>query len=597
MMVGVREQSNMFGIEVGGGKFLALRELRGLAKGRELLIFAQVVVSLLEGALEAAILTLFARLALRAVEANEDSVFVPGLGEQTLSTSLVILVCLIGLRLIAGLLNIGLSNRLQFALVRDVRREALEAYSASSWLSQSKLDDGAVQQLIVTIPNGISSQLAGLINNLGHIAVMASMLGYSMVTDARLTSLLILVIILATTIFRPLRALIKRSAARALKLQKDLSSGVAQLVGIRFETHTFGLAEVASTPLLGAVESEAGQAERLGRLKGSVVPLFTTVTYLAVTLSIVVIVNTDSGNLERTGPILLVVLRSLSYGTAIQQAASGLASLRPSIELLRDQINELRKDRINWGSRPFTRFESCELDKVTFTYPSTEDAALRESSLEISRGMRIGLVGPSGGGKSTITRVVLGLLQPQEGQILVNGKPLHDFERGSWSCQLGVVPQTPQVISGSIADNLRFYREGITEEALWEALEIADLRDEIAAFPAGLQTLVGPGYRALSGGQQQRLSIARAFAARPELVVMDEPTSSIDAVSEAAVADAIDNLPSGVTAIIVSHRMRILRGCDSLAVVEGGRISAHGNPEEVESKSAYLRSLDIDRAH
>ena len=572
-------------------------DLRRLTNGRRLLAFSQVVISFLEGALEAGILTLFARLALRAVKVDATTVFVPGIGERGVSTALALLSVLIGLRLSAGLLNVFLSNRLQFALVRDIRSEALEAYSSSSWLSQSKLDDGAVQQLIVTVPNGISSQLAGLILHLGHIAIMVSMLGYSMLTDAALTSSLILVIILATVIFRPLRALIKRSAERALSFQKDLSSGVAQLVAIRFEVQTFGLAEAAASSLGESVESEAAQSERLGRLKGSVVPLFTTVTYLAVTLSIVILVSTDSGNLERTGPILLVVLRSLSYGTAIQQAASGLASLRPSLELLRTRIDELRDGQISWGTRELKRFESCRLDRVTFTYPSTTDAALEESSLEIDRGMRVGLVGPSGSGKSTITRLVLGLLEPQGGQILVNDEPLYDYNRESWSRHVGVVPQSAQVIHGSIADNLRLYRDGITDEDLWEALEIADLRKEIAALPAGLETRVGPGHRALSGGQQQRLAIARAFAARPEFVVMDEPTSSIDALSEGAVSDAIENLPSGVTVVIVSHRMRILRGCDLLVVVEGGRISALGTPEEVESKSAYVRSLDTHRAN
>ena len=564
---------------------------RQLLRGRVTTAASQVAVSFLEGILEAAILTLFARLSLRAVESNAETVYVPGLGDRALSFALVLLLGLIGLRLTSALLNVFLSNRLQFSLVRHIRVEIQRAYSASSWLSQSKLDEGAVQQLVVTIPNGISSQLAGLINNFGHVAIMLSMLGYSMLTDARLTSMLILVIILATVVFRPLRALIKRWAARALNFQKDLSSGVAQLVAIRFEVQSFGLTEAASTPLRGAVESEAVQSERLGRLKGSVVPLFTTVTYLAVTLSIVVLVNTDSGNLEKTGPILLVVLRSLSYGTAIQQAASGLASMRPSLELLRTRIGELRGGQISWGSRQLERFESCRLDRVTFTYPSAEDKALQEASLEITRGMRVGLVGPSGSGKSTITRLVLGLVQPHGGQILVNGKPLHDYDRDSWSRQLGVVPQAAQVISGSIADNLRFYREGITDEALWEALEVADLRDEIAALQGGLETVIGPGHRALSGGQQQRLAIARAFAARPEFVVMDEPTSSIDVLSEVAIADAIERIPGDITLVIVSHRPQILEYCDQIAIVENGRVSHVGPPAGVLSQSEYLRSI------
>lgn len=570
--------------------------LRQLLRGRSGLALSQVAISFLEGALEAAILTLFARLALRAVETDAGFVFVPGLGDRSLSFALVLLVAFIFLRLSAGLLNVYLANRLQFTLVRVMRKRALEAYSTSSWLSQSKLDDGEVQQFLVTVPNGISSLFSGLILNLGQVAIMIAMLGYSMVTDARLTSLLILVIILATFVLRPLRVLIKRSAARTLTFQENLSSGVAQLVGIRYEVQTFGLGKTASDPLRDAVDSEARQSERLGRLKGSVVPLFTTVTYLAVALSIVILVNADSGNLEKTGPILLVVLRSLSYGSAIQQATSGLASLRPSLELLATRVDELRHGAIRWGSRELTRFESCRLEGATFTYPDASGVALQEASLEIVRGMRLGLVGPSGSGKSTATRLILGLIQPQSGAVLINGEPLHHYDRESWGRQVGVVPQAAQVISASIAENLRFYRSGITEEDLWESLEVADLRDEVAAMPLGLETLIGPGHRALSGGQQQRLAIARAFAGRPDFVVMDEPTSSVDTLSEQAISDSIARISLEVTVVIVSHRPKILQDCDILAVIENSGITAVGKPEELIRSSPYLRSLALNNA-
>ena len=132
------------------------------------------------------------------------------------------------------------------------------------------------------------------------------------------------------------------------------------------------------------------------------------------------------------------------------------------------------------------------------------------------------------------------------------------------------------------------YRDGISDDDLWWALGVADLTGEVRSMPNELNTMIGAGARALSGGQQQRLAIARAFATRPDLVVMDEPTSSIDAMSEAAVSDAIERLPEDVTVVIVSHRMRILRGCDRLIVVEGGRITANGPPERVLESSQYL---------
>ena len=562
-----------------------------LLHGRRLMAGAQVGLSFFEGALEAAILTLFARLALRAVETDAATVFVPGLGERALSTAVVLLAVLISMRMSAALLNVFFSNRIQLKLIRAIRNDMLEVYSASSWSSQSRLDDGEVQQLIVTVPNGLSSQISGLILHLGQVAIMIAMLGYSMLTDARLTSVLLLVILLSTFVFKPLRKLIKRSAERLLVSQRGLASGVAQLVATRFELQTFGLAAAATTPVRDAVNLEAAQAERLGRLRGSVVPLYTTVTYFAVTLSIVILVNTDASNLERTGPILLVVLRSLSYGAAIQQAASSLANLRPSIDLLQSRIKDLRDGRIDWGDQEVPRLASFQLDNVTFTYPEAEHPALREVSLEIFRGWRVGVVGPSGSGKSTLARLILGLLKAQEGQVLVNGVALHQYNRASWSRQVGVVPQTAQVISASVAANIRFFREGISDDALWEALDIADLRDEITALPDGLETLIGPGHRALSGGQQQRLAIARAFVGRPTFVVMDEPTSSVDGRSESAISDAIARISKDVTVVIISHRHKILEGCDVLATVENGSITAVGRPDQLFESSPYLRSL------
>lgn len=566
-------------------------ELAAMSQGRRIWILGQIGVSFLEGACEAAILTIFARLALSAVDTASESVSLPVIGDRSLTVGLGVLFAIIFLRLLAGLLRAFWSTHFQFALVRKLREEALDSYRAASWLEQSRLDNGAVQQLLMTVPNGISGQLAGLINQLGNIVIMVAMLCYSMLTDAKLTTLLVVVLLGSTFLFRPLRGQIKRSANRALARQKELSSEIAQFAGIRFEVQSFGLSEAAANPLQDAIESDAHRGVLHGRLKGSVVPLFTTVTYLSVALSIVIFLQADRGSLDETGPILLVVLRSLSYGTAIQQAAAGLASLKPSLDFLRSRTTHLRDSRLAWGTRRFEGFESCVLEDVTFTYPEAERAALRDASLKITRGLRIGIVGPSGGGKSTMVRVILGLVKPDHGRVLVNGVSLHDYDRASWSRQVGVVPQSAQIISGSVASNVRFFRDNISEEDLWAALDIADFRGEVENMPNGIDTVIGPGHRELSGGQQQRLAIARAFAGRPALVVMDEPTSSVDAVSESVISAALGRIPRDITVLIVSHRPAILEGCDLLVTVISGEITGIGEPDYLLKSSPYLRSL------
>ena len=565
-------------------------ELKKYLKGRKLLAIVQILLSFLEGLVEAAILTMFARLALSVVNPDERSIFVPGIGDQSILFAILILLALITVRLASGLGKTYLASKLQFSLMRSLRHESLEAYSSSSWMSQSELDQGDVQQLIVSIPNGISAQFSGLILHVGHIAIMFAMLGYSMLTDARLTLVLIVMIALATVAFRPLRTITKKSAKKALLAQRNLSSGIAQLASVTFETQSLALLESASAPVHGTIEREADQSERLARLKGSVVPLFTTVTYLAVTLCIIVILRTDVANLDRTGPILLVVLRSLSYGTSVQQAASSLASLGPSLELLREKIDRLRIAKLNWGQEEFVGLRTLTIENLSFGYESNQELALRDVSLEISSGMHVGVVGRSGGGKSTLVRMMLGLLEPDSGQILVNGVPIFNYERNSWARSLGVVPQRAEIITGSIADNLRFFREGIEDSDLWSALALADLADEFEAMPDGLETEIGPGRRALSGGQQQRLAIARAFASRPDFVVMDEPTSSVDATSEAAITEALARIPAGVTLVIVSHRRHILKNCDVLITVDNGEISMIGSYDEVIGNSKNIRS-------
>lgn len=242
----------------------------------------------------------------------------------------------------------------------------------------------------------------------------------------------------------------------------------------------------------------------------------------------------------------------------------------------------------------FHGYETLEFRDVSYEYPSSHEPAVKNVTIALQTGGKIGIVGPSGGGKSTLVKLALGIIQPTSGQVLINGTSVQEFNRTEVSRKVAVVPQSAAVMRGSIAHNLRFFREEISESDMWNALRIADLEQEIRLLPDGLETVIGTGHRQLSGGQQQRIAIARAFAGRPELVVMDEPTSSVDAVSEASISGAIDHLPSGVTVLIVSHRMRILEGCDQLIVIEDGTISACGAPDEILNESAYARALDLN---
>jgi len=554
----------------------------------------QTTLSLLEGFLEAAILTLFARLALLTVEPGKSLVYVPGIGSRPASLALGVLVALITIRFLVSVTAVWCSNRLQFRLTRTFRRDAIKIYAEASWTDQNRLDEGALQQLVVTLPNGLGGQLSGLISYLGSFCIMLAMLVYAFLTDARLTLLLVLIIGLSTFAFKPLRGLIRSRSKKALSEQQLLSLSATELSGLKFEIQAFGIGKRMIDPLLQTVDREAALQESAGRLRGSIVPTFTSILYLAVTLGLVILSGSNPENFERTGPILLVVLRSLSYGVALQQAATGIATITPYLDVFDRAFKDLKSAPIEWGSGEFGGYKTLEFRRVSYEYPGSHKAALQNVDISFQTGGKVGIVGPSGGGKSTLVRLALGVIEPTSGQVLINGKSIRDFDRADVARRVAVVPQAATMMRGSIAFNLALFRDNISEKDMWDALRVADLEDEIRQMPEGLQTILGAGHRQLSGGQQQRLAIARALAGKPELVVMDEPTSSVDAVSEVSISKAIDNLPAGVTVLIVSHRMRILEGCDQLIVIEDGRISASGAPDVILSESEYARALEIN---
>jgi ABC-type bacteriocin/lantibiotic exporter with double-glycine peptidase domain len=540
------------------------------------------------GVTEAAILTVFARIALAAVSDGRDMVTIPLLGQSGVMATFAVLGALIGVRLLIGSCVAVAMGHLQFQMVTTIRSEVLASYSQGSWRSQADLDEGGLQQLLVTLPNTASSSLAGLLTHFGHLLIMIAMLGYALFSDPVLTIALIVAIVASSVAFIPLRRWIKSRSARVLDRQRGLATAANELSAMKFEVQAFGIAERMSRPIRELIIREGRMARRVSVAKAMVVPLYTTLTYSAVAVGLVILQGTSTDGLDEVGPILLVVLRSLAYGQGVQQAAVAIASLMPILDFLQKEVEKFQERRLTWGSKQLKAIDGLQFEGVSFSYAQSDGVALRAASLSIGRGERVGIVGPSGSGKSTLVRLMLGLLTVDSGRVLVNQLSLHEHDRDSWSRRIGVVPQSAQVLRGSLSDNLRMYRDGIMDDDLWWALEIADLADDVRAMPQALDTEIGVGARTLSGGQQQRLAIARAFATRPDLVVMDEPTSSIDAMSEAAVSDAIERLPDDVTIIIVSHRMRILRGCDRLIVVESGEITANGPPEQVLDSSPYL---------
>ncbi|MDM8085337.1 ABC transporter ATP-binding protein [Cellulomonas cellasea] len=233
------------------------------------------------------------------------------------------------------------------------------------------------------------------------------------------------------------------------------------------------------------------------------------------------------------------------------------------------------------------------LEHVRFAYPGG-NPVLDGVSLTVPVGGRTALIGPSGSGKTTVTSLLQGHLRPTSGTVRIGG---HDLAAAplDWArAQLSVVAQSTYLFTGTLADNLRLAAPDADDERLWHALAEANLADHVRGLPDGLATRVGERGVSLSGGQAQRVAVARALLKDAPVLVLDEPTSQVDAASEAALVDALERAGQGRTVLVVAHRLTTVQDVDEVIVLVGGRIVEQGPPERLRAAdSYYARAVDL----
>jgi ABC-type multidrug transport system fused ATPase/permease subunit len=233
---------------------------------------------------------------------------------------------------------------------------------------------------------------------------------------------------------------------------------------------------------------------------------------------------------------------------------------------------------------PHALEKSLRLDEVTFRYPTRSENALRNVSLELEAGETLGIVGPTGSGKSTLLDVILGMLEPESGNVILDGEPL-SIRRQEWQRSIGYVPQDVYLVDDTLSANvaLGWYGDEVDGARVGEVVALAGLDDVVALLPDGFDTVLGERGVRLSGGQRQRVGLARALYTRPSVLVLDEATSNLDQETERRIVDTLAQLQGGITMVVVTHRIASVRHCDRLVYLERGVVRAVGTFEHVRS--------------
>ena len=271
----------------------------------------------------------------------------------------------------------------------------------------------------------------------------------------------------------------------------------------------------------------------------------------------------------------------------MEQYQNGVTGFQRFLEIV-DEKPEVEKP----GAKDLNNVKGeIELKHVSFSYATTKDV-LNDVSLKIEKGKTLALVGPSGGGKTTICHLIPNFYQATEGQILIDGIDIRDVTLTSLRRAIGIVQQDVFLFNGTIKENILYGRLDATDEEVYEAAKRANIHDYVMSLEHGYDTQIGERGVKLSGGQKQRLSIARVFLKDPAILILDEATSALDNTTEILIQQALDELCKGRTTVVVAHRLSTIKNADEIIVMHEGQVVERGRHEELIALDGYYKKLN-----
>lgn len=547
-------------------------------------------LSFIGALIEALVLLAVARSAFALTEGNETvSVDLGPLGNHRADIGWLLGVAALAaaIRVAFHLLAVWRSSRIAGAVLNERRDTVIRLYYEASWELQSRERQGHVQEMLTQQ----AQQAAGLLDSLSSAMVsalsLAALLGAALVVAPIASVAAITAVVILALALRPLRARARATSKLASRRGLDFATALTELVDMAREVRLFRVADTARARLDRLSASHSYARIRARNLTGAVPALYQGAALLSVIVALVLVSELDLAGLAALGGVVLIMLRSLSYGQALQTSYQALLSGAPYVENIRADEDRYRASAVPREGAAVDGVGRLEFRGVSFEYEPGRPV-LRNLGFVIERGEIVGIVGPSGSGKSTLVQLMLRLRTPTDGVILADGRDVQSLALDDWYRSVAYVPQEPRLLAGTVAENIAFLRD--TDDAeITRAATLAHLHEDVLSWPDGYATPVGERGGQLSGGQRQRLCIARALVGDPELVVLDEPTSALDAHSEALVRQTLFELVPEKTVMIIAHRLSTLAMCDRIMVLSGGEIQGFDAPDTLEASSDFYR--------
>jgi len=471
-----------------------------------------------------------------------------------------------------------LRMRLTINYERNTRINLYEEFLKTRWLYLLKQKLGHLENTLMTDIGGATNFLSNLTNAILNLASLLVYIAVAVSLSAPMTLLALLGGAVLLFTFKPFIAKTRLYSQTGMALNKRIAHDINENIIGSKNIKALG-AEHTTAKFISRLFDEI----RIIKIKQAMTKSFTNSAVEPVSLIMIVAIFTFSFtrpgfNFAVFAVLLYMIQRIFIYVDRAQASLHGISSGLPHAERALLLKEELAKEREkDTGNAQFHFQKQLQFQNVGFDY-TAPTPVLSGVNFILNKGEMLGVVGSSGAGKTTIADLILRFFEPTSGKILIDGADVKSIGLQDWRKNVGYVAQDMFLLNDSIENNVRFYGKDVSEESFAEALKLARVLDFAANLPEGLKTAVGERGLHLSVGQRQRVALARILARRPEILILDEATSSLDNESEALVKQSIESLKGRLTLLIVAHRLSTIMNCDRVLVLKDGQIIETGAP-------------------
>lgn len=493
---------------------------------------------------------------------------------------LLFIVFLFMAKALVGVLSDYVRVRMNADFEQKTREKLFNAQLRSSWSHLLTQRLGHLETIILVDIASCKEMLARTTVSIIFITNIIMYLAVVFSVSWQITLLTILLGGLSFFVFRPIASRIYDLSIARSSAQHDTAHHVTEHLSGMKSVKTFGAEEPAiqrGTNFFATLRMLSIRIDMLRIITVAIV-VPAAVLYVAVIFGLAFRFNVVA--VAALPTVVYLIYRIFSY---VQQLQDSMQLINGAIPYLKNVLDYLDRAtgraEIDTGEKDFTLKEEIRFDNVRFAYDTKE--VLKGVSFAVKRGTMVGLIGPSGAGKTTTVDLLLRLLSPRSGAITVDGVASSDISLQEWRTHIAYVPQEPFLLHDTIRSNIAFYDGSITDEDVWEAAKLAHVDEFIRSKDGGLDTLVGERGIQLSAGQRQRITIARALARKPDVLILDEATSALDAETETHIQRMLLELKGKVTIIVIAHRLSTILHSDNLIVIEEGRIVEGGPPQKL----------------